>query len=182
MIDETQVQRLVKDAKRGNRHAFGELYDLHASKLFNFIFSRIRNKATAEDLLQTVFLKAWNSLSKYKTTPNARFSTWLYQIANYTVIDYWRTKKETIELDKLDNLSQFAIEPKLYENYDFLWNAMADLPDDHRTIIYLRFIQDLSIEETAYIMNKTQVGVRVTQHRALKALRKILVKNGHEII
>lgn len=180
MVEERQVQNLVKNAKRGDSQAFGELYDLYASKVFNFIFSRVRNKAVAEDILQTVFLKAWNSLAKYTPSPNAKFSTWLFQIANFTVIDYWRTKKDILDLDKLENLTQFAVDPKLYENYNFLWAALDELPQDYSTVVYLRFIQDLSIKETAEIMNKTQIGVRVAQHRAIKSLRSILRKNGHE--
>lgn len=180
MVDEIQVQKLIKDAKRGNSQAFGQLYDLYSPRLFNFILAKTQNRTVAEDLLQTVFLKAWNRLSKYKPSPAAKFSTWLFQIANYTIIDYWRTRKETVEIDKLENLAIFAVEPKQYENYNFLWKVMSELPEDYKSVIYLRFIQDLSIIETAEVMNKTQIGVRVLQHRALKALRKLLHQQGHE--
>jgi RNA polymerase sigma-70 factor, ECF subfamily len=180
MADESEVQKLVKESIRGNSDAFGQLYDLYSSRIFNFIVSRVKNKQTAEDLLHTVFMKAWNSLPKYRPTQKAKFSTWLFQIANFTVIDYWRTKKDTVEIEKMENLAQFALDPKLYENYDFLWKAMDDLPQDYQTVIRLRFIDDLSVSEAAWAMNKSEVGIRVLQHRALKALRNILSKNGHE--
>lgn len=179
-MKEEQVQKLVQQAARGNHEAFGRIYDLYAPQVFNFVLSRVRNKQQAEDILQTVFLKAWNSLAKYQPNPKAKFSTWLFQIANFTVIDYWRTKKEVVELDKLENLAEFAVEPKLYENYDFLWQAFEELPADYATILHLRFIQDLDVSECAQVLGKTHVGIRVMQHRALKSLKKILSKNGHD--
>ncbi|MBX4187960.1 MAG: RNA polymerase sigma factor [Candidatus Doudnabacteria bacterium] len=180
MIDEIGVQRLVKESVLGDRESFGKIYDIFSDKIFNFILYRVRNKQTAEDILQTVFLKAWNNLPKYSPTNRAKFSTWLFQIANFTVIDYWRTKKDTIEIDKLENLSQFAVEPKLYENYKFLWGALEQLPSDYQLVLRLRFIDDLSVTEAAWAMNRSEVGIRVLQHRALKALRNILIKNGHD--
>ena len=182
MLQEPQVQKLVKEASQGSSDAFGQLYDLYSPKVFNFILARVRHKHLSEDILHTVFLKAWNSLPKYKPSAAAKFSTWLFQIANFTIIDHWRTKKEVVELDKLENLAQFAHDPKLYENYDFLWKAIDELPEDYATVLHLRFMQDLSIQEAAQVMNKSEVGIRVLQHRALKALRKILAKNGHEIL
>ena len=179
MVDESKIQALVRAASQGNSEAFGQLYDLLSARLFNFIFSRVGHRDTAEDLMHTVFLKAWTNLPKYKPSPVAKFSTWLFQIANYTIIDHWRTRKETVELDKLDNLHQFALDVKLYEKYDYLWDAMNELPDNYRTVLSLRFNQDLSIEEVAYVMNKSQVGIRVMQHRALKLLKKLLEDNGH---
>lgn len=182
MLQETEVQKLVQAAAQGDSDAFGQLYDLFSPRVFNFILARVRHKALSEDILHTVFMKAWNSLPKYKPSPKAKFSTWLFQITNFTIIDHWRTKKETVELDKLENLAQFAQDPKLYENYNFLWKAMDELPHDYTLVLQLRFIQDLSIAETALAMHKSEVGVRVLQHRAIKSLRNILAKNGHEII
>lgn len=181
-MNEEQVQKLVQEAVKGNSESFGRIYDLYAPQLFNFVLSRVRNKQLAEDILQTVFLKAWNSLSKYQPNPKAKFSTWLFQIANFTIIDHWRTKKEVVEIDKLENLVEFSSDPKLYENYDFLWKALDELPADYATIIHLRFIQDLDVSECAQVLGKTQVGIRVMQHRALKSLKKVLAKNGHETI
>jgi RNA polymerase sigma-70 factor (ECF subfamily) len=180
MLQEEQVQMLVREAAAGNSDSFGRLYDEYSSRVFSFILGRVRHKPMAEDILHTVFLKAWNSLPKYHPSPRAKFSTWLFQIANFTIIDHWRTKKEVVELDKLKNLAQFAHDPELYENYDFLWRAIDELPEDYATVLHLRFVQDLTITETALSMNKTEVGIRVLQHRALKSLRNILSKNGHE--
>ena len=180
MDTEQQVQDLVKRAERGDADAFGRLYDLYSRPLFNFIFSRVRNRQSAEDLLHTVFLKSWGGIKSYKPKASAKFSTWLYQIANYTIIDHWRGSRETVDMDKAQNMAQFAVEPAKYETYAYLWEAMGLLNDRHRTVLRLRFMEAMSIEETAMVMGKTQLGIRVLQHRALRALRKILESNGHD--
>ena len=177
MIDEHEIQNLVSQAQQKDGAAFARIYDLLAQSIYNFLLSKLRHKETAEDLMHTVFLKAWQGLSSYQARPNAKFSTWLYQIANYTLIDYWRTKKTTVELEVVENLSQFAEDPKLYEEYEYLWKAIAQLPLTYQTVLDLRFKQDLSVEETAHIMRKTQIGIRVLQHRAVKALKSKLHAN-----
>jgi RNA polymerase sigma-70 factor, ECF subfamily len=122
-------------------------------------------------LVHTVFLKAWTNLRSYQPRANAKFSTWLYQIAHYTLIDHWRTKKTTTELVEVENLAAFAEDPKFFEEYGYLWKAIKKLPISYQEVLDLRFKQDLSVEETAQIMGKTTVGIRVLQHRALKALK-----------
>lgn len=170
-MQETEVQNLIRQAQDGDDLAFGALYDTYSQPIYNFLFSKIRHQQTAEDLAHTVFLKAWTNLKRYQPRSDAKFSTWLYQIANFTLIDHWRTQKPTAELTGVENLAQFAQEPKLYEEYSYLWEAMRSLPLAYQTVLDLRFKQDLSVEETGQIMNKSQVGVRVLQHRALKALK-----------
>ena len=171
MLQEHEIQTLVQRAQAQDQGAFGEIYDLFAKPLYNFLFGKVRHQQTAEDLLHTVFLKAWQNIQSYQPRSTAKFSTWLYQIANYTVIDFWRTRKPSVDLETVENLSQFAQDPELYEKYDYLWAAVAELPLNYQTVLDLRFKQDLSVEEAAQIMRKTQVGIRVLQHRALKALK-----------
>ncbi len=182
MLSEQQIQALVVRSAKGDSEAFGQIYDEYSQKVFNFILSRVRHKPTAEDLLHTIFLKAWNSVPRYRPSARAKFSTWLFQIANFTIIDHWRSNKETVGIEKFENLTAFSVDPKLYENYEYLWEAMSELPDDYQTILLLRFINDQSVSETAAAMGKSEIGTRVMQHRALKALRKIMEKNGHDLI
>lgn len=171
MLQENEVQNLIALAQTGDSDSFGQIYDLYAKQLHNFLFSKVQHKQIAEDLVHTVFLKAWTNLRSYQPRSNAKFSTWLFQIANFTLIDYWRTRKTTTELGEIENLAQFAQDPKLYENYEYLRTAIKKLPLNYQVVLDLRFNQDLSVTETARAMNKTPVGVRVLQHRALKALK-----------
>jgi RNA polymerase sigma-70 factor, ECF subfamily len=174
MLQESDVQNLVKSAQGGQQEAFGAIYDLYAKQIYNFLFGKLRHREVCEDLVHTVFLKAWTNLKSYQPRSTAKFSTWLFQIANFTLIDYWRTKKATVELVEVENLAQFAVDPKLYEEYEYLWKAISQLPINYQTVLDLRFKQDLSVEETAFVMGKTPVGIRVLQHRALAALKNKL--------
>jgi RNA polymerase sigma-70 factor (ECF subfamily) len=171
MITEQEIQKLVAKAQESNESAFGELYDIFSQQLYNFLLGKLAHKETAEDLVQTVFLKAWTNLNKYECRPTAKFSTWLFQIANFTLIDHWRAKKTVVEINEVENLAQFAVNPAMYEEYDYLWKGMSKLPLTYQTVLDLRFKQDLSVAETAKIMNKSQVSIRVLQHRALKLLK-----------
>ncbi len=176
MLEENDVQNLVRRAQDGEQEAFGLIYDNYSGPIYNFLMGKVRHKEVCEDLVHTVFLKAWTNLKSYQPRANAKFSTWLYQIANYTLIDHWRTKKPTVELIEVENLAAFAIDPAHYEEYAYLWDAVAKLPMNYQTILDLRFRQDMSVEEAAQIMNKTSVGIRVLQHRALRALKNQLKK------
>ena len=170
-LGEAGIQNLIRQAQDANPEAFGQIYDIYAQQIYRFLFAKVRHQQTAEDLAHTVFLKAWTNIRSYKPRSSAKFSTWLFQIANFTLIDYWRTHKTTTDITGIENLAQFAADGKLYEKYDYLWNAISTLPLDYQTVLDLRFKQDRTIAETAQIMKKTQVSVRVLQHRALKALR-----------
>lgn len=176
MVEENKIQELVAQAKGGDQQAFSSIFELLSKPVYNFLIGRVRQKETAEDLVQTVFLKAWRNLDTYRTSNKAKFSTWLFQIANYTLIDYWRTRKDTVDISSVENLSIFALDPKLYEKYDWVNKALSELPTDYQTVLELRFRQDMTVAETSHIMGKTQVGIRVLQHRALKALRSKLSK------
>jgi RNA polymerase sigma-70 factor (ECF subfamily) len=178
MLKETEIQTLVKTAQDGHEDAFGRIYEIYAPRVFSFLVVRLRHHELAEDLLHTVFLKAWTNINRY-VPGNAKFSTWLFQIANYTLIDHWRTKKDTVEIDKIENLSDFAVNPKGFERYEYLWEAIQTLPDDQKSVLILRFKQDLNIPEIAEVLGKSRVSVRVIQHRGLKALKKKLEAKGY---
>lgn len=174
MVDEKEIQQLIKQAQDSDKEAFGQIYDIYADNIYNFLFGKLHHKQTCEDLLHTVFLKAWTNLNRYRPRKSAKFSTWLFQIANYTLIDHWRVHKDTLEIDKVENLSQFAQDPKAYEDYEFLWIAISELPIEHQTVLDLRFKQEMSVAEAANIMGKSEVAIRVLQHRAITLLRKKL--------
>ena len=172
MTDEKKIQDLVALAQTGDKSAFGEIYEIYSSQIYNFLYARLRHRETSEDLLHTIFLKAWTNLVRYKPQRTAKFSTWLFQIANYTLIDHWRVRKQTVELDKVENLASLAEEPKAYEDYEFLWIGISELSLEHQAVLDLRFKQEMSVSETAQVLGKSEVAVRVLQHRAIQALKK----------
>src|ERR1700690_2325323 len=92
---------LLAKAKKGEDAAFGDLYNLYFKKIYQFIYYRVGHKEVAEDLAEDVFLKAFTKISSINQS--GAFSGWLYQIARNQVIDYYRQKKLTVNLDEIEN-------------------------------------------------------------------------------
>ena len=89
---------LVDLAKSGDGEAFGRLYEAYFDRVYRFIYFRVTDDQVAEDLSSQVFLKAWENLRRYH--PRGPFLAWLYAIARNTVIDSYRTRKQTVSLDE----------------------------------------------------------------------------------
>ena len=169
-------KRLVEQAKAGDGEAFSELYEACVERVYRFIFFRVTDIQVAEDLTSQVFLKAWQNLGRYR--PRGPFLAWLYAIARNTVIDNYRTRKQTVSLDeaaplaaqddKLDEQVQFEFEMKSVQA------AMQHLTHDQQEVITLRFIADYETVEIAKQMGKSEGAVRALQMRALQALARVM--------
>lgn len=164
-------------AKQGDKAAFEALYEELLKPVYRFILVRTRNKEVAEDLTHHIFLKALEALpgSTAKTTsPIAYFLT----AARNTVIDHWRKKKDTLvtapeevfesKPDPLPTPDKVLMET---EQLTEIYNAMADLNDEQREVLILKFINDQPNDVIAKIIGKSQDAVRQIQSRALKQLR-----------
>ena len=181
--------RLIKDAQAGNPEAFGVLYERHALTVFRFLSAHLDDTLDVEDLTDDVFLKAWRALPRYREN-GVPFTAFLLRIAHNTLIDYYRNARRT-EVNLEPEEDQEAGETRAARG------SRADNPDpgetvitnlehrelrlrldclrkDYRTVLVARFLSELSPEETARVMGKTAGAVRVLQHRALAALRKLL--------
>ncbi len=172
------VQLLLK-AQAGNAEAFGFLYERYSLGIFRFLFAHLDDRLDAEDLTEEVFIRAWRSLPNYKEQ-GVPFSAFLYRVAHNALIDHYRTRNHMnrdVEIDEgilrdigpdPGDLAIAGIEAKE------LRRVMQQLREEYRTVLVARFLNDLSPEETAQIMGKTVGAVRVLQHRALAAMRKLL--------
>lgn len=165
---------LVQQAIAGEREAFGDLYQLHLDSIYRYIFYRIGDEREAEDLTETVFLKAWEALDRYR--PSAiPFTAWLYRIAHNLLVDRHRTHKMTDTLDEELSDPQTDPETRALRNVDaaVIVQALTQLEPSHQQVLTLRFINGHTHTETAQIMERSEASVRVLQHRALNALRRL---------
>ncbi len=175
-------RRLVVQAKSGDAEAFGQLYDACFDRVYRFIYFRVSDVPTAEDLTSQVFLKAWQNLDRYR--PSGPILAWLYAIARNTVIDHYRTFKQTVSLDeaaplaaqdaRLDELVEFQSEMK------FLQESLQYLTEEQQEVLILKFIAEFDTEQIARRMNKSEGAIRALQMRALQALAKVMKKNEKE--
>jgi len=169
-------KEIIEKAVKGEAEAFGLLYDKYQPQIYRFIYLKVGQREEAEDLTHQVFLKSWQNITEYKFQ-GFPFSSWLYSIARHQIIDYYRTKKPDLALE---SINEIKIENQILENIDHhldierVKKAILQLKDKQQDVIILRFIEDLSLQETASILNKSEVAVKLLQHRAIKKLRQIL--------
>lgn len=169
---------LVREAKSGNSEAFARLYDAYIARVYRYIYFRVTEAVTAEDLTSQVFLKAWESLDRYEMG-SSPFVAWLYTIARNLVIDYYRTKKESVSLEDVHTLRSHETPVEEVESrFDLqaMRDALQFLTDEQQQVLVLKFIAGLPNENIARIMNKREGAVRALQMRALQTMAKFMEK------
>jgi len=171
---------LVQQAIKRDQAAFTELYELHVDRIFRHVIYQVPDRTDAEDITQEVFVKAWQSIHRYRWT-GAPIITWLIVIARNAVTDYYRGRKNVRPLDETDDPRSAenpveAAESKF--NSIEIRKAVLELKGDKQAVILMRFIDGLSYEEIAGALKKSEGAIRVIQHRALSDLRKILARSG----
>lgn len=175
-----EVNKLVNKAKSGDSDAFGQLYDSFAQRIFRYIRLKVQNRQEAEDVLQEVFVKAYNGLAKLETR-DLNFNAWLYRIASNSINDYFRKKYRTPEIigmdENFDAPSKASVqnEVEVKSDMETLRAAFDLLAPLYKQVLELRFLQEFSLSEIAKILNKSNLSVRLLQYRALKKVKKILV-------
>ena len=162
--------------------SFLEAYDIFAPKIFRHIYFRINSKEDAEDLTSQVFLKSWVYL-KYPGREIENLKGFLYKTAHNLIVDYYR-KKRKIPLPLNEEFeNKFFYEKDIVQQINnqeelrLVRNAIKKLKKDFQEILVLRYIDDLSIEEIAHIIQKSKNAIYVTISRAVKELKIILQKD-----
>ncbi len=177
---ESEHTETFQRAQQGDQEAFSEIYNLFFDKIYTFIYFRVNHKEVAEDLAEDVFMKAFQRISKLKE-PKA-LEGWIYQIARNTVIDYYRSKKQTVALEEVENTLQYehalvdVIELEAQQRI-FL-ELLNELGAEQKAVIKMKFFEQLENDTIAAQLNKTEGAIRVIQHRALSKLKDLLKEKG----
>lgn len=175
--DTQKLLRLMKEAKAGSSLAFEKIYNELFTPVYQFIFFKVKNKEQAEDFAQTVFLKVFQKIDKFKDQ-NVSPLSYFIMVARNMVIDHWRKKKEVLatepeilfnnQKDIRDGPEQ-NIEQK--EHKKFVQENLKILNDNQREVITMRFINELSNKEISSVLDKKEATIRKMQSRALIKLR-----------
>ena len=167
----------MREAKAGDAWAFGRIFDHYHLSIHRYIASRVHRPADAEDLTQLVFVKALEALPRYEAR-GVPFGGWLFRLARNVVIDHLRTNREHVDLDELLERPGNEASPEAQaiarDQMDTVAAALAELTDEQRDAIALRFFAGLSAREAAVVMDKQEGTVRGIQFRAIGALRRRL--------
>jgi RNA polymerase sigma-70 factor (ECF subfamily) len=172
----------VKAAAQGDQQAFAALYDAYLDSIYRFIFLRVEDQQTAEDITSNVFLKAWEKLGSYQFR-GVPFRAWLFRIARNAVIDHYRTRKETAPLEVVINTRDeqhlpISQQVGLRLEAQTVMDSMQQLTEDQRNVLTLKLVHGLNTKEVAKTLGKRQGAVRALQMRGLQALAKIMENNG----
>jgi len=176
MIDSKKINNLVILTQKGEKQAFGQLYEIFAPEIYRFVFFRVKSRQDAEDLTQKIFIKAYKALIKSKGKFK-NFRAWLYQISRNTVIDYYRTLKIHISWETKIIKSKVNVEKEALfkEEVEEAFQLLEKLKTKEKEILILYYIQGFQLKEIAKIMKKSPMAIRLTKHRALKKLKKFIV-------
>ncbi len=173
-----EVVGLVSRAQEGDAQAFAGIYDRYADQIFAYVYRRVGHRQLAEDLVGDVFLRAYRRLSSF-SWQGVDLGAWLTTIARNRVHDHFKSARFRLErstdevrepetgLDRSDDPERVTVARDLARS---LGAALETLKDEHREVIELRFIHDLSVNETAAVMDRTVGATKALQYRALKAL------------
>jgi len=163
---------------------FDELYEKYHHDVFQFLFYLVKNRETAEDLVQEVYIRVLKSYSTFKG--NSSEKTWLFSIARNVAIDWFRKQKswkqrmiEKFEWSEQQISDDQSIPEEITvqkEEIQMIFKCLNKCTIDQRMVIIMRYFNELSISETALALNWTESKVKTTQHRALKGLKENMME------
>jgi len=177
--ESAEQQAILNRASQADPAALGMLYDQYSPKIYSYIYHRVGQVELAEDLTGQVFMRMLEAVRNGQSWRTS-FSGWLYRIAHNLVIDHYRRRGRAsfVDIEEVSPLSTTEGDPLRHvqarSDSERLQAALGSLTEEQAQVITLRFLEDLSIAETAEIMGKTEGAIKALQYRAVLALRRVM--------
>jgi RNA polymerase sigma-70 factor (ECF subfamily) len=176
--------KLAKLAAKGDRSAFEQLVDLYKDKIYYLAYRMLGNRHEAEDIIQETFLRVYMNFDRFDQ--NQKFSTWIYRIATNLCIDRLRKRKASYSLDAeinegdgLDGYDRLISEEDspekqlmISETQTQIRNAIDKLPEKYKSVVILRYLHDLSLQEISDVLDMPITTIKTRIHRGREFLRK----------
>jgi RNA polymerase sigma-70 factor (ECF subfamily) len=173
---EFNEEAVLTRASKGDREAFGMLYERYIDRIFNYVYYRTGNLHDAEDLTARVFQRAMNHIKNY-TDRGVPFSAWLYRIAHNLVANWHRdrSRRQEIPINEVPVLTSKGDHPERNlvrsQEEDALLRLIRRLPPERQNLLILKFVENMSNAEVGAIMGRSEGAVKSLYHRTLLALR-----------
>jgi RNA polymerase sigma-70 factor (ECF subfamily) len=177
--DRSRLIALVELARKGDTEAFGLLYDHYQSSVYRFLFYRTRSSTLAEDLTSETFFRALRSMNGFRWQ-GKDFGAWLMTIARNLATDHFKAGRTRLELttedmglhdDATDGPESSVLAGLTNE---ILLQALTELPPEQRDCLVMRFLQGMSIAETAAVLGRSDGAVKQLQLRGVRNLAKLM--------
>ena len=175
----TRLVALVNLARGGDAEAFGQLYDHYVTGVYRFVRARVGNSQLAEDLTAETFLRALRSIGEY-SWQGRDFGAWLTAIARNLVADHYKSSRVRLEMITDELPQEVPTVPDSAETAitgltnELLWQGVRALRRDQQECLVMRFLQGLSIRETALALGRSEGAVKQLQLRAMRSLARQL--------
>lgn len=182
MDQKAQDRVLLEAVGKGDARAFERLFTLHSSRVLRFLTRKVANMATAEELLNEVFLAAWQNASRYEGMSEPL--TWLLSIAHNKAVSALRKKREVLgiideasaELPDEDDTPDVVAQKT--DKGQIMRTCIDRLSEEHKTILDLVYYQERSIAEIAEILSIPENTVKTRMFYARKKLSELLKARG----
>jgi RNA polymerase sigma-70 factor, ECF subfamily len=167
---------LIRRAKSGDESAISAIYERYAPAIYRYVYFRIGEQQVAEDIQADVFVRMLEGIQRYEER-GWPLSAWLYKIAHDRTIDTLR-RHRTRQLVPLELCEGSCDGPEVSIDrrmqHEEIVRIMDYLTNEQRQVIHLRFMADLSIQEVANRLGRTEGSVKALQHRGLQAILRHL--------
>jgi RNA polymerase sigma-70 factor (ECF subfamily) len=177
--ERTRLIALVELARGGDSEAFGQLYDHYQGSVYRFVYYRTRSQTLAEDITSETFLRALRNMSGFRWQ-GKDFGAWLMTIARNLCTDHFKAGRTRLEQttedmgvhDDATEGPENAVMAGLTN--ELLLDGLRQLSDEQRDCLIMRFLQGLSIAETAEVLGRSEGAVKQLQLRGVRNLAKLL--------
>ncbi|QIX28155.1 sigma-70 family RNA polymerase sigma factor [Nocardioides sp. JQ2195] len=177
--DRERLIALVELARGGDKEAFGQLFDHYHPSVYRFLYYRTRSQTLAEDLASETFFRALRSMNNFRWQ-GKDFGAWLMTIARNLTTDHFKAGRTRLEMttedmgihDDSTEGPEVAVLASL--NNESLLIALQKLPKEQQECLVMRFLQGMSIAETAKVLSRSDGAVKQLQLRGVRNLAKLL--------
>jgi len=175
--------RLLQEAKRWDESALADIYDTYAPSIYRYVYRKTGDRDIAQDLTAETFHRFLKALRR-GGGPHDHLSGWLYRVAHNLVVDHYRSQPSEPPASVEDvNPAGEALQAETIarkEQVARVRAALQQLTQLQQKVILLRFLEEMSLQEVALVLDRTVGSVKALQHRAVSSLQRILGDGDEE--
>ncbi len=172
---------LFQVRKFRDQRAFTRLFETYKKELYRFVRAKLPTAEDADDLIQTVFMRAWVYVTTAHAQETHHFRGLIYHMSRNAIADHYRQRKETFSVEAMEEAGMELADKKRTEasvhaeiDASFVKEKLRLLKEEYRDILTLRYFEGFDVSDIAVRLEKTENNVRVLLHRARKELQKHL--------
>lgn len=155
------------------------LYEMYSNDVFRYALATLGDSSEAHDVLQEVFIRVYRSINNFRYDATAK--TWIMTITRNYIFDVLRKRRKDRQFLSRSEIPDVGVETTDVTVVTEIEEALQKLKDDYRHVVVLRYIDNLSIKETASVLGWSEKKVQNAVHRAITQLREALGSNSEEV-